>query len=182
MEKHNAYCDSGSALIMPYIVLADNSPKRVYAPHIKKGIQYLDAVTTMNSENWGAFWLKGKAYQALELDQQSYDNFKSAYDLQKENPDVAREFAFACMDLAKGDEAVAVASQALSVKPEDAGLTGNLALAYLIQGDVAQAEAYIRHALSLDATDEINRNLLVKILEVKRGERDIPQRVSDLDY
>jgi len=147
---------------------------------IKEGIKYLDAVTKINPDNWAAFWLKGKAYQALGDPVLAYDEFKKACDIEKENPDVARELMIESLNLGKGEEDVEIGEHALSLKPNDPGLMRNLGLAYLINGEIEKAEEVTRQAIALDPQDEINKQILNIIREVKSGKRAQPRKYSNL--
>ncbi len=174
-ERHDEYYQKGSNLIQPFMVLHKNEIKSPQKKKIKEGIIYLDAVTKINPENWAAFWIKGKGYQALTDSSSAYAEFKSSYFIQKENPDVAREFMIECLNLGKADEGVIVATEAMTLKPDDSGLIANAALALLIRGDLGEALRYIDKAISLDPSDEINRNVKFFIEEVRSGKMKQPK-------
>ena len=69
-----------------------------------EGIRYLDAVTQINPDNFAAFWGKGKAHQAMNQHNSAYYEFEKSFELNKDNPDVARELAPECMDLGMGQK------------------------------------------------------------------------------
>ena len=81
-----------------------------------------------------------------------------------------------CLALGKGEEAVKVAEHAVSLKPDDAGLEANLALALLVAGRVDDALATAQSALDRSPNDEITKTLLGVIKDVKDGKRDRPTR------
>jgi len=56
----------------------------------------------------------------------------------------------------------------------------NLGLAYLINGEIDNAEDITRKAINLDPLDEINKRVLDIIEEVKSGKRPQPKKYSDL--
>lgn len=180
IERHDEYYQKGFACIDPYVQLQGRPQKRPNKDKIKEGIKYLDAVTKINPENWAAFWLKGKAYQSLGHPQSAYNAFKKAFDIEKDNADVARELMIEAVNLGKGREGVEIGKYALSLNPKNTGLMGNLALAYLINGEIDNAEDTIRKAISLDPQDEINKQILDIVLEVKSGKRSQPKKYSDL--
>lgn len=179
-EKHNEYYEKGTSLISPYMQLHDKPRKAPNKRKIRQGIRYLDAVTTINHQNWAAFWIKGKAYQALHESESAYQEFKKSYEIQKENADVARELMMECLNLGKGKEGVEVAIHALNIEPNNPGLMANVGLAYLINGQLKEAEDITRKSLEIDPADKITNALLKFILEVKSGERKQPNRYSDL--
>jgi len=180
LEKHDEYYQKGFACIDPYVQLHSRPVKRPNKDKIKEGIKYLNAVTKINPNNWAAFWLKGKAYQALEKSQSAYNEFKKAFNIEKENADVARELMIEALNLGKGEEGVEIGKHALSLKPNNPGLMGNLGLAYLIKGEIDNAEDITRQAISLEPQDEINKQILDIIREVKSGKKAQPRKYSDL--
>lgn len=181
-EKEKDYFEKANELIFPYIKLADRDENSQLSKdkQLKEGIRYLDAVTEINPKNFAAFWLKGKAYQALNDSENAYLQFKESFKINKENPDVARELMIECLNLNKFNEGVEVALHASSLDKENAGLLGNLALAYLLNGNLDEANATIKKALQIDPNDSINLNLRVIIEEVKTGKRKKPMKISDL--
>jgi tetratricopeptide (TPR) repeat protein len=180
VERHDEYYQKGFACIDPYVQLQGKPRKRPNKDKIKEGIKYLEAVTKINPENWAAFWLKGKAYQSLEHPQSAYNAFKKAFDIEKENADVARELMIEALNLGKGEEGVKMGKHALSLNPNNTGLMGNLGLAYLINGETDNAEGITRKAISLNPQDGINKQILNIINEVKSGKRAQPRKYSDL--
>src|SRR5688572_29333350 len=88
-ENQKIYFEEGSKLIFPHIEISDRKekPSPNKEKDIKEGIRYLDAVTEINPNNFAAFWLKGKAYQALKDSENAYVQFKESFKLNKENPD-----------------------------------------------------------------------------------------------
>lgn len=181
-ENHDKYADKGMQLIEPYVILLGKSPRsdKNKETRLLEGIRYLDAVTQINPDNFGAFWFKGKAYQALNQHEQAYQAFEKSFDLNKQNPDVARELMLECLDLGKGQRAVEVALHALSQDKKDTGLIANLALAYLFNADLDLASKTIGKAIALAPSDQINQNVKKIIDEVISGKRPQPKKHSDL--
>jgi tetratricopeptide (TPR) repeat protein len=180
MEKHDEYYQKGFACIDPYVQLHGRPSRRPNIDKIKEGINYLDAVTKINPDNWAAFWLKGKAHQALGYSGSAYIEFKKAFDIEKENADVARELMIEALNLGKGEEGVEIGKHALSLNPNNPGLMGNLGLAYLVNGEIDNAENIVEEAISIDPQDAINKQILNIIREVKSGKRPQPKKYSDL--
>ncbi len=183
-ENHNLYYEKGTELITPYIKYSDKPfrPKQKNELKLKAGIKYLDAVTKLNPENDSAYWVKGKAYQAMNMHKEAYDEFNQGFKLNKENPDFGRELAEECLYLGFGKAAVSVSKFASSLDPNDAGLLGNVALSYLINGELLNSKQTIRKAMELDPDDEINKSLNLVIEEVVSGKRKRPNSLRDLGY
>lgn len=181
-ENHDEYYGKGTELIQPFIILEGQEPRsdKNRDKKLLEGIRYLDAVTKINPNNYSAFWVKGKAYQTLERHENAYQEFEKSFALNKENPDVARELMYECLELGKGPKAVEVALHALKINEKDTGLIANLALSYLINGDLALAKQTIDKAIAIDPKDEINHNLKATIEEVISGKRPQPKKISDL--
>lgn len=93
---------------------------------------------------------------------------------------IPRELAGVCLQLGKFDEAVGVAEQAVTLEPDDAGLIGNLALAYLLAGRIAEAKKSIAAAIEIDRSDKINEYLGQLITEVADGKRSQLNSMADL--
>lgn len=181
-ENHDKYADKGMQLIEPYVILLGKSPRsdKNKETRLLEGIRYLDAVSQINPDNFGAFWFKGKAYQALNQHEQAYQAFEKSFELNKQNPDVARELMLECLDLGKGQRAVEVALHALGQNKKDTGLIANLALAYLFNADLDLASKTIGKAIAAAPSDQINQNVKKIIDEVISGKRPQPKKHSDL--
>jgi Flp pilus assembly protein TadD len=180
VELHNKYYESGAALIEPYMVIHNQSIRPADVENIRKGIELLNEATLLNTSNWPAYWIKGKGYQALGESESAYSEFKKSYEIQKDNPDVARELMIECLNLGRAEEGVTVSLHALSLQPNNSGLNANVGLAYLIAGDLQAAKKYVARAIVLDDSDRINKNLLSMIKEVESGKRDQPKKYGDL--
>ena len=180
LDKHDEYYGKGCKYIEPYMQLHGGKSKKPDKGKIKQGIQYLDAVTKINPQNWAAYWIKGKGYQAIDDNESSYQEFKRSFEIQKNNVDVARELTFASLNLGRSEEAINTAKHALSLQPTNSGLLANLSLAYLVNREPEKAENTAKEAIILDPNDNINKRLLSIIKEVRSGQRPQPEKYSDL--
>ena len=182
-RRHNELFKRGSDLISPYMRLTDRPPRKVddAVRDLREGIRLLDEALTLFPENWSALWIQGKAFQALDEHTQAYARFKRAHALQRNNPDVGREFMFECLEVGHADEAVEVAQTAASRAPRDAGLRANLALAFLLAGRIKEANDTANQAQILDPADTITKDLVRVIAEVRSGKRPRPRHISDLE-
>lgn len=84
------------------------------------------------------------------------------------------------MEVGQPENAIPYCRRALEVRPEDAGLRANLALAILFSGKPTEAEGEAKEALRRDPHDQITSQLVRIIDEVLRGERPCPRHVQDL--
>jgi len=181
-ENHNPYYMKGVNLIEPFMALEGktlniNSKAK---DSITEGIRYLDAVTKINPNNYAAYWIKGKGYQSLKQHDNAYLEFQKSFELNKQNSDVARELMIECLHLGKGQVAVNVSLHALSLDSLNPGLIGNLALAYLINGDQNLAAEHIKEAIRIDPNDKINLTLSQIINDVITGKRNRPIKYDEL--
>jgi tetratricopeptide (TPR) repeat protein len=182
-DQHNEIYERGSQLISPHMQLLDRDPRvtKAVREQVTRGIRDLDAVTAFNPANWAAFWIKGKGYQVLGAHEAANKEFKASFDIQKENPDVAREYAASCLELRRGAEAVRVAQHAIEVTPDDAGLYANLALAFLIDGKNTEAKRAVEQALTMEPQDKISQAVRGVVDDIIAGKRTQPKTMADLN-
>ncbi|MCK7557050.1 hypothetical protein MKQ70_19380 [Chitinophaga sedimenti] len=167
-------------ILHPAMMLHGREEEAVKPKQIRDAIAMLDKAISIAPDNFATHWLKGKAYQVLDESKKAYDAFQQSFHYNQENPDVARELAIECCNLGMGEEAVAAARHALLLDRGNAGLMGNLALCYLINGEVEEALAQITTALQVSPVDEINQRLKTIINEVRSGKRKRPYKYADL--
>jgi tetratricopeptide (TPR) repeat protein len=183
-EEHNRYYKEAGNLVTPYLTLSDRQEKSSNTAKaqtdLRRGIALYGAVVSYAPNNWNAYWLMGKAHQALREPTAACEAFGRAYAIQKKNADVAREYSFECLEVGQTSEGVAAAEHALSLKPRDAGLLANLALAYTVAGRTSEALAKVEEALAIDPADKISVNLRRVIREIIDGKRPQPKKLGDL--
>ncbi len=177
-ENHNPYYLKGTKMIDPYIVLSNKQTviSKIAEENIIEGIRYLDAVTQINPNNFAAYWVKGKGYQALKQHDNAYKQFDKSFAINKEDPNVARELMIECLGLGKGKEAVEISLHALTIDETDAGLVANLALAYIINDNLDLAKSTIEKAILANPSDKINLNIKRMLDEVIAGKRPRPEK------
>jgi tetratricopeptide (TPR) repeat protein len=183
-EEHDRVYREGAELITPYMQLQGRAPRPVSADarkEILRGIRLLERVTEYNPNNWSAYWVMGKGYQAVADPNSACNAFRKSFGIQRQNPDVAREYMFECLKLGRATDGVNAAEHAVSLRPNDAGLLANQALAYLIGGRVDDALRSVDKSLGVAADDQITKDLKRVILEVKSGARPQPRKMSDLE-
>ncbi|PAW72137.1 MAG: hypothetical protein B9S38_05605 [Verrucomicrobiia bacterium Tous-C4TDCM] len=181
-DEHDQVCQRGGNLISPHMQLLGRNPKlsAKAKTELSRGIADLDAVTAYNPKNWASFWMKGKGYQALGDQKAANAEFKVSFAIQKENPDVAREYAASCLQLGDGEEAISATQHAITLTPRDAGLHANLALALLISGKHEEARTAIVESLNMAPADRISLAVKKVIDEAASGKRRQPKTMADL--
>jgi tetratricopeptide (TPR) repeat protein len=183
-DDHNRVYQAGCDLISPYMPLHNHESRSARSSRaqqeMERGIQLLTFITHANPANWNAHWIIGKGYQALGNSAAACDSFRASFDLQKDNPDVAREYMFECLNLGRGKDGVEAARHAVSLEPHNPGLLANLALALLIAADLDAAEKAANQALAADPKDAITKDLARMIRDVKSGRKSQPNRIADL--
>lgn len=183
-DDHNRIYEEGCDLISPYMQLhgVDAPPTNTEKAReeLNRGISLLQKVVEINPENWSAYWVMGKGYQALSQPEHACNAFGKSFAIQKDNPDVAREYMLECLNLGRASAAIDAAQHGVGLSPDDAGLVANLALAYLVGGKTDDAVTTVDKSLQLAPHDEITQNLKAIILEVRDGKRPQPKSVRDL--
>ncbi len=182
-EDHNILFKRGGELIDPYMDLLDrgaaSSKERVQ--HLRTGIACLDRVLKITPGHWQSLWIRGKAYQALSEHEAARASFASAYAIQPDHPDAAREHVVELLQVHRPVEAVRVARAISTKHPQNAGLRANLAVALVLNGDTGEAQEVVREALHLDPNDQITAALKARIDEVASGKRNAPKTLKELE-
>jgi Flp pilus assembly protein TadD len=181
--EYTAVYQKGSDLVSKHITLHDRepAPAPTREAELREGIGLLQRAVALEPRSWPAHWLIGKGYQALDDHVRAYEAFRHAMRLCRSNADVPRELCLECLQLGKFAEAVEAARIAVRVEGSDPGLQANLALALLLSGDVDDALAQAEEAVARSPEDEISRNLLAVIEEVKDGRRRPPQTLAEVE-
>lgn len=183
--EHNRLYQEGCDLISPYMQLVDRRAQSADAEaaheKLKRGIVLLNGATSIKPGNWSAYWIIGKAYQSLGNSEEACQAFGKSYALHKGSADVAREYMVECLTLGRADRGIIAARHAVSLKPENAGLIANLALALLIGGKLDEAADTVAKALAMAPDDDIARRLKHMIADVRSGRKPQPSRLADLN-
>jgi tetratricopeptide (TPR) repeat protein len=84
-------------LIEPHMRLAGRKPSDSGRRDAdwREGIGYLDAALRLVPNNWAAWWVRGKAQQALGDHEAAYESLRRAYAINSGHVDVGREFVVA---------------------------------------------------------------------------------------
>ena len=81
-----------------------------------------------------------------------------------------------CLELGKTDEGVSVASTAVELEPNNAGLWANMSLALLLNAQLSKAKQAAEKALEIDSSDQITKNLLMAISQVQMESGRSPEK------
>jgi len=183
-EDHDRIYTQACGLIKPYMQLhgVQSRPANTdkARQELKRGISLLQEVVTINPGNWSAYWVMGKGYQAIGDSASACDAFGNSFAIQRNNPDVAREYMYECLNLGRAAEGVQAAEHALELRPDDAGLLANLALASLIAGKNDDALQFVNKSLQVAPDDTITQNLKKIIVDVRDKKRPQPKTTRDL--
>lgn len=120
-----------------------------------QALQLLSRVIDLNPNNWSAMWYTGKIHQRSGDYSGALEWFARTDNLNPGQVDVMREASLCAMELGRSKEAISYASSALDVRPSDAGLQSNLALAFLLANRLDEAKQFIEKATAADPTDPI---------------------------
>jgi ankyrin repeat protein len=177
-QINNEFMTGAFHMLLPYLEFGENKPVESESDKnaVRRAVEMLERVTRINPYNWSALWFLGLAHRVLGDQELEYQALKRAYEMEQSMPYIARELSLACIALGKGEEAVRVTRDALSLQPDDAGLVANHSLALLIAGQVQAAEITVSRSLQLDPTDTITIRLQKLIQAVREGRLPRPTK------
>ena len=157
IKRHDQAYKRAITLISPHMRLqAGIAPvSGSAAKDLREGVRYLDVVVGIKPDNWAAWWLRGKAEEALSEHEAAYDSLRRAYEVSDKNPEVGRELVGECLETRRASEAVRISRDLIARAPKDAGLLRNLAVAPLANGQLDGAARAADASLELDPADAI---------------------------
>jgi tetratricopeptide (TPR) repeat protein len=169
-------------LIEPHMWLAGQSPSAGGRREVdlREGIHFVDAALRIIPKSWAAWWVRGKALQALGDHEAACDSLRRAHDINGNDLDVSRELVTECLETGRSTEAVRLAEAMSCREPQNAGLLANLALAYLMDGRLDEASRAADAASKFDVTDSVIALVRRRIDDVRTGRWPQPSRLSDL--
>jgi tetratricopeptide (TPR) repeat protein len=145
---------------------------------LREAVAALDTCLELVPNSFACEFMAGKACQALGEHENALRRFSRAVELESANPDTAREATIEALRLGKAEEAGRFARDACRRSPRDAGLVANLALAYLISGDLQEALKAAARAVEMDDSDPVNRSVLGLAQDVSTGARPRPKMIG----
>lgn len=147
---------------------------------LQRAVEMLETVTERSPLSWRGHWMLGKAWHALGKSEQAYQSLATAFEIEKEETSILRELSGICLELGRGNEAIRISEHAIGQEPKNSELLGNLAVAYLIDGRLKEAQTTIEAALGQNQEDSVNQTLKRIISSVSQGRRAQPHDLFDL--
>jgi tetratricopeptide (TPR) repeat protein len=123
---------------------------------LRRALSLFARVLELQPGNWSAMWWVGMIHKRFEDHSTALLWFERALQVSSYQPDVAREACSCALELGRHEVAISFAVRAVEVKPDDAGLRSNLALALLLAGKVNEAKVEIERAIAQDPSDQIS--------------------------
>ena len=146
---------------------------------ISQAIEDLGKVVENHPNFWRAHYFIGKGNEAIGDLETAYTAFNKAFELNAEGENVSRALASVCLETDRVEQALAVSIKEATLFPDDQETLGNLAISYLLNGQVAAARKTIDAAIQLDAYDGVNLHVDQLIQDVETGKRPCPQTIRD---
>ena len=182
-DQHNALTEKGWAILNDYILLLERDQVRVgfFAKRrLQKAVALFNDALRIAPNNYSSKWALGKIHQVLGDHPESLKWFEEACSLEQGNADLCREASLAAMDCADFTKAIDFSDKALALKPDDAGLHCNRALALMFLNRDADAIATVASSLQLNPQDEITLSVRAIVHAVADGSRPRPRTMKDL--
>jgi tetratricopeptide (TPR) repeat protein len=183
-KEGRALFSRASELAFGLILLHGRPPSPLSAVDRERLIEaskLLEAACARNPTAFANWWLLGKVRQRLGDQRSALEDLQRGLECDPNQVDGCREYVAVCLELGKGAEAVRVARRACELRPGDAGLQSNLAVAQLIAGQVDDAVKTVAAAIQADPADKITRALEVRIAEIRDGRRPVPRTMAELE-
>lgn len=171
--RYNGLLERGMQLLKQYALVgmgaAPESLPEDVEQRLREAMRCLRQASEMVPAQMAPKWGLGKAYQALGDREQALAWFEAAYRLAPHQPDVCREAGLAAMEANSFEAAEKYSREAVTARPDDAGLHANLALALMFLGRDDEACRTIRHSLELSPGDPVSRNVAALVTAVAKG-------------
>jgi tetratricopeptide (TPR) repeat protein len=165
-------------LDLPRDKVASNPQAKIDLP---AALHSLDVAIGIEPESSTAWWARGKAQQLLGDHEQAYESFHRSYKIDEgKNPDSGVQLLLECLETGRGGEAVQVAETISKAQPDNAGMLANLALAYLINGQVAEAARAASNAEAMDPDDPAIASAKTRVDNVQSGRIPRPNRIAEI--
>ncbi len=185
-QSHQAFDEAyrhGVSLMEAYLDLPRDKVKSnpQSKTDLPAAIQSLDVALGLEPDSSTAWWARGKAQQLLGDHENAYQSFHRSYQIDDgKNPDSGVQLLLECLETGRGGEAVHLAETVVRAEPDNAGMLANLALAYLINGQVDEASRAIANAQAIDPEDQAIAAAKRRVDDVQAGHIPRPNRISDI--
>jgi tetratricopeptide (TPR) repeat protein len=154
---------------------------KIERENLLEASRLLEEAGARNPTAFANWWMLGKVRQRLGEHRAALEALRRSLECDPNQIDGCREYVAVCLDLGEGAEAVRVARRACELRPGDAGLKSNLAVAQLIAGQIDDAVKTVQAAVQADPADKITRALEARIAAVRDGRRPVPRTLSELE-
>ena len=183
IERHNALYAQAWQLVEGQLALSGPSgpgPVSSDSERLRSAASLFRQALGLAPSNWPALWALGKIHQRLGEYSEALAYFSRAFAIEPRQVDVAREAGITATQMGDSASALRYCKAAVELDPADVGLVGNLALAFLIDGNVEQAQALTADACRRDPVDAANQVVRRLVESVAAGARPLPKSGSDL--
>jgi hypothetical protein len=176
------FLKKGLNLVNPYLplVLDNMNPQDPATEKGRKdmaqGIGYLKEAVRLHPHSWEVHWTLGKAFQALEDYAAAHKYFKSAYNLQPEDPSTSGALMEACWSLNYHEDAIEVARASLRRWPQDPAWISDYGYSLLRDGQVQRAKKLLQKANRMDPADDHTKRRLELARRIALKKEYIPCR------
>ncbi|MBA3693160.1 MAG: tetratricopeptide repeat protein [Acidobacteria bacterium] len=116
----------------------------------------------------GDYYSKGNLLAEEKRFEESIDEYSKAIDLIPVFYEAIDNRAFSKMDLARWAEAIEDFELSLQVNPESVIAEFSIGECYLKSGDYIQAKEHFEKALIIDPTDQLSKDFLNKVIELRK--------------
>ena len=182
-DQHNALSEKGWAILNYYILRQGRDRVGIgfFAKRrLNKAIALFHDALRIAPDNYSSKWALGKIYQALGDHRSSLKWFEEAWALENGNADVCREASLAAMECSEFSKALDFSDKAVALRPDDAGLLCNRALALMFLNRDAEAIEAVASSLQLSPEDQVTLNVRTIVHSVAEGGRPRPRSMKDL--
>ena len=163
LEEHNHLYKEAIQVVGNEIIIQGHprlsEPSSEVRSKLDHALQLFSRVIGLNPDNWSAMWFMGKIYQRCGDHSAALEWFARAHNLNLGQVDVLREASVCVMELGRSKEGISYAFSASSLRPDDAGLQSNLALALLLAARLDEARQSIEKAILKDPADPIGKTV-----------------------
>jgi len=181
-DRHNAITAKGWALTDGRLLLQSQQPSERLGWctrwKLRRAARCFERALEINPDGWSSMWALGKIHQRLGDQTLAFAWFAKAHAFKPDQPDVAREAGIAALDIGRVEDALALCRAAVVLSPGDPGLLANLALAYCLAGEDAEAERCAAEAVYRNRNDCVSATVLGFVRDVASEVRERPKSLS----
>ena len=185
LEEHNRLYKEAIQIATNEIIIQGHprvsDPSSSVRQRLDRALPLFSRVIDLNPDNWSAMWFVGKIHQRYGDQSAALEWFARAHNLNPGQVDVSREASLCAMELGRSQEAISCASSAVRIRPSDAGLQSNLAVAFLLAGRLDEAKQSIERAAVEDPANRIVKTLSRMIDHFIASRQRPPSTTTELE-